>query len=381
MRSPAELTEGIVGKPQFIMDLQSPDAAWDYLVGQLFHQRSRMFEEVRAAVKAASVPMPAEIVERIAHLGSVDVREVLREHPGYDLWERHQSYQASHQVFARAASDLLKAIEHFSDLARDGALFWHTRQAEADDLEKSIQKELFAAANAAHSLVDLSRRIQKIAKVTGYEDRLRHYFGDDGLHEFVITLRNMLHHLHALQPGYLWQTNFDDTHQSSTSFVLQKLDTARAIAANKQSLTKEQLKGVTKYLGAAPDDIDIASVFEGYRTRAAAFHAWFNESLRAHAFTNVNDYERCMLEHKRFATRTWWNCLLGNWLNNWKTPPNPYNHLDKYLTPAQMDKVMLLPKGSTEQVDKIIAFVDVDGACTEQLRQQAYELFRRAPAD
>ena len=103
MRSPAELTEGIVEKPQFTLDLQSLGAAWDYLIGQLFHQRSRMFEEVRAAVKAASVPMPAEIVERIAHLGPVDVREVLREHPGYDLWERHQSYQPSYQVFARVA--------------------------------------------------------------------------------------------------------------------------------------------------------------------------------------------------------------------------------------------------------------------------------------
>jgi hypothetical protein len=35
--------------------------------------------------------------------------------------------------------------------------------------------------------------------------------------------------------------------------------------------------------------------------------------------------------------------------------------------------------GSDEQVDKVIQFVDVDKACDDHIRQQAYELFRRAP--
>jgi len=360
------------------MDLQSPEAAWDYLVGQLFHQRSQAFEEVRAAVMAASVPMPAEIVERIAHLNAVDAREILRAHPGYDLWERHKSYQVSYQVFERATLDLLKAIQHFNDLARDGTLFGHTRRNEIDEMEQLIQKELFAAANAAHSLVDHStRRVQKIANVPDYAQHLQRIFGSDGLHEFVIALRTMLHHIHALQPGYLWQSQLGKGTHVTTAFVFEKQDVVRAAVANQGGFSTAQFKKVTTYITAAPDNIDVALVFEDYRRRAAAFHSWFGEALRAHAFGNVRDYDRCLLENRRFAAQTWWNCLLGNWLR-WPTPPNPYNHLATYLTPTQIDEVLRLPKRSAEQVDKVIAFIDVDGACTDHIRQQAYELFRRA---
>jgi len=302
-----------MAQPQFTMDLQSPEAAWDYLIGQLFHQRSRAFEEVRAAVKAAPVPMPAEIVERIAHLSSVDVHEVMREHAGHRLWERHKSYQMSYRVFERATADLLKEIDNFNELARDGTLFGPSRRREVDDLEHSIQKELFASANAAHSLVDhSSRRVQKIAQVPGYSEQLRKCFGTDGLHEFVIALRTMIHHIFAFKPDYLWESKIGEGAQGTTIFVFNKEDIARAAFDNKSSFTAEQSKMVAKYLASVSDSIDIGRLFDDYRNRAAAFHSWFGGALQTHAFGNVRDYERCLLENRRFATRTWWNCLLGN---------------------------------------------------------------------
>src|SRR3546814_11675454 len=77
------------------------------------------------------------------------------------------------------------------------------------------------------------------------------------------------------------------------------------------------------------------------------------------------------------AARTAWKALLGNWLN-WDKPPNPYDHLPRMLTAEQLDEVMCLPRKSEQQVDRIIAFLD-NGACDDELRQGAYELFRRAP--
>jgi hypothetical protein len=72
-----------------------------------------------------------------------------------------------------------------------------------------------------------------------------------------------------------------------------------------------------------------------------------------------------------------WKAMLGNWLN-WSKPPNPYEYLNRYLNAEQLRAVHALPAKSKEQVDKIIEFIDTDGACDDELRQRAYELFRRA---
>jgi hypothetical protein len=74
-----------------------------------------------------------------------------------------------------------------------------------------------------------------------------------------------------------------------------------------------------------------------------------------------------------------WNALLGNWLRNWEVPPNPHNHLNKFLTPEELAEVNALAPNSKEQADRVIAFMDPEGAADDHIRAQVYELFRRAP--
>jgi len=99
----------------------------------------------------------------------------------------------SYQVFERATLDLLKAIQHFNDLARDGTLFGHTRRNEIDEMEQLIQKELFAAANAAHRLSIIPHAEFRRLPTSRLRTTLTTDFWSDGLHEFVIALRTMLH--------------------------------------------------------------------------------------------------------------------------------------------------------------------------------------------
>ena len=93
---------------------------------------------------------------------------------------------------------------------------------------------------------------------------------------------------------------------------------------------------------------------------------------------NLRDYERCLREVTSAGTRGFWKMMLGNWLN-WPTPPNPYNHLHRYLTAEQIEEVYWLPMGSSEQINKVIQLVDHDDACDDELRQLAHDLFRRVP--
>jgi len=86
-----------------------------------------------------------------------------------------------------------------------------------------------------------------------------------------------------------------------------------------------------------------------------------------------------MQQKKNLGTRMWWNMLLGNWLRNWKVPPNPHDHLHKYLTPEQLTEVYKRPRSSKAQVDLVISYMDTDKAIDDGLREQAYELFERSP--
>jgi len=365
----------MMDKKKFI-DVADQREAWNYLVEHMFDRRNAELESMRLAVRATSVPVPNDILQRLVLLNPTDAHDVLREHPGFKLWDRYRSYENSYQLFDHSFVGIRRAIEKFESDAEDGSIFTRVRTKDLDDIQQSVQKELFTAANAAASLVDHSRRLQKFVGASGYTNQLVASFGEDGLHEFIIDLRVMLHHLHVVKPGYQWQKRFEEDAKTKFSFTFSR--DALVQAAN--DTDPERLKKLIEYLSSAPEKIDVKLTWDEYRRRAEKFHAWFSETVKVHSFENVRDYERCVKENKNFASRTFWNATLGNWLNNWKVPPNPYNHLAKYLTPEQIVEVYALPMGSTEQVDKVIEFVDEDEACDQHIRQQAYELFRRAIA-
>jgi hypothetical protein len=131
-----------------------------------------------------------------------------------------------------------------------------------------------------------------------------------------------------------------------------------------------------QYLERAPEWIDLRTLFLEYRRRAREFHAWLTQTIGTLPLEAVRDYEVCVKESRKAAARMWWKAMLGNWLK-WPSPPNPYNHLDRYLTPEQLAEVYALPMKSEAQVDRVIELMDTDGACDDELRSLAYEFFRR----
>jgi hypothetical protein len=148
-------------------------------------------------------------LKQILPLNQLDAHDVLREHPGFQMWDRHRSYETSFQIFTRAFADLIASIERFETAAADHSIFDRAHATELAETEQAIQKELFSAANAAASLVDHSRRVQLLANVPDYGSQLAGAFGGDDLHEFIIGLRVMLHHLYAARPGYYWEKKFE----------------------------------------------------------------------------------------------------------------------------------------------------------------------------
>jgi hypothetical protein len=326
------------------------------------------------------VPLPAELVQVVTYLPYEYSHVIMREHPGFALAERRSSYLTSLSIMELSLNDLLSAIANFEHeaIAEGSTLFNRTNGAALDAIERRIQKELFATANAAASLVDHSRRVQRCLKLPDYGDQLRACFGTDGLHDLVIGLRVLLHHLHIVEAGWNMRTSFSEGTKSAT-FMINKATLLRAIDQFPERFGGETSGPLLAYVNTAAYSIDLKVTFEDYRSRVARFHRWLREQLSSVSLVALRDYDRCMQEIKNLGTRTWWNMLLGNWLRNWKVPPNPHDHLHKYLTPEQLAEIYKLLRNSKAQVDLVISYMDADQAIDDKLREYAYELFERSP--
>lgn len=359
-------------------DFSRPDDGWEQfrLITKIMDaERIAGREKVREAVRAAGVPLPENVVKALAQLNPHDVRKVLIDHPGFETSERLRSYRSSLTVFQRAVSDLTKAIERFESAVK-GDIFDRQQRDELGDIKGAIQKELFAATNAAISLRDHStRRLQPLVKIPGYEARRNECFGNDGLHEFIIGFRNVLHHLHMIEAGWHVENHFE--RGKKASFKVNRDEVRFYIEHSEKRRSKTEHASILAYLSASPKDIDLKKVFEEYQERVADFHTWYGEALTSDHLIELRDCERCLQESRKFGARTFWKAMLGNWLR-WKRPPNPYDHLHRYLTSEQIADVYSLPMQSEKQVDKVIKFVDTGRACDAELRRMAYELFRRA---
>lgn len=335
-------------------------------------------ERIREAVAASEAPLRDELAEAVIRLNDKYARAILREHKGFALAERRNSYRTSLAILEQSIQDLLVAIERFeaAALADNSGYFDPGGEDESGRTERRIQKELFAAANAAASLVDHARRVHKLHPMPEYDAMRIACFGSDGLHEFVIGLRVALHHLHSVQAGWNIVRSFSEG-TSTATFVISKAVLLRVIEAYADRFGSGR-KRMQIYIDASPEQIDLRRVFLDYRARMAQFHGWMSRQVESDALVALRDYD-ALIQRKTNADRLMFWKAMANWLRNWTTPPDPHKHLARYLTPAQLNEVYGLPRNSKEQVDLVIKYVDRENAIDEDLRKQAYELFARSP--
>ncbi len=342
------------------------------VVGHMHDQRLSREAALRHKLKTSAVPLPPDLFEEVAQIGGLHIDEVMTDHPGRKIWERYSSYLVSARVFDRSLADLFTAIARFEEtVGRD--IFDRRNELELEDIEGDVQKELFAATSAAHSLVDHSRRLQKVVKLAEHDTRRVECFGSDGLHDFVIALRTLLHHLHAIKAG--WNVTNSLEFGREAGFMLQRHELQSALNQSEKSFTAEQRRSIRTFMAKAPERNDLRAVFEEYKRRSEAFRAWFNAQLRGDDLAALRDYQRCIAENKKRSIRQMWNALIGNWLN-WKEPPRLYHHLPRYLTADEIAELYAMRLRSPEQIDRLIELVDREGACDAALRERIHLLFQ-----
>ena len=335
-------------------------------------------EELRRRVAESSAPLSSDLRQHVVQLFNSDMRDIMRGHMGYQLAGKRDSYRTSLAIMRRSLRTLLDMIARFEAeaLAEESKLFGPQGEERLGEIVLDIQKELFTCTNAAVSLVDHARRIAEKVSLPDYDSNRIKCFGTDGLHELVVSLRVLLHHLHVVDAGWKWAIDYRSGTKTA-SFVLDKEALVRVIAENKKGLTSAQRAGAKAYMAAQPSSIDLRQTFSDYATRVDRFNDWLTSELQCESIVTLRDYDGIIEEKVLRDRRMVYHALLGNWLN-WKCPPDPHDHLERYLTADQLEAVYKLPRNSREQVDLVINYADREGVVDDHLRQKIYELFRRS---
>jgi hypothetical protein len=333
-------------------------------------------EKIRQAVASSEAPLSPDLVDAVVNLNDAHTRVNMRDHKGFQLAERRDSYLTSLAILESCLQDLLSAICVFENkaFAEGSDLFDRSGEGEINRIRRQIQKELFATANAAASLVDHARRVDKCHTLNEYDAKRIEYFGTDGIHDFVIALRNMMQHLHIVDANSLI-THELRTGTKTATFTISKKAVLRS---DPKRFSGNAGASMLAFVQASPESIDLRELFYDYRTRTSKFHGWMKNELASETLTALRDYDRIIQEKKNFDNRLIWKTMMGNWFN-WKVPPDPHNHLPRFLNATQLEEVYRLPRNSEAQVDLVIAYMDENNAIDDDLRTMAYTLFTRSP--
>ena len=292
----------------------------------------------------------------------VQVLENIKEHPGFAAHEGFEDIHFSLSLFLDNTNDLLAAIADVKNLV-EPSFFARGNQQSVEQWDRKLRKHFFGVASAAFALVDANRRVSSTYPVESYQEQINKCFVNSELHNFMQGLRNFVTHKRLLTPSVqtLWGEG-----RKVTQLILseKKLKDFNNWTAPAKVFIQNCRFGV---------DIE-AAVFE-YRQLVENFHTWYRENFWSTYGNQINEY----LSYEKIVKGE-------QWKNHWKhvlnyvieRKLNPYDYLDRYLTPEEIKNALELPHGSKEQIDLMISMADEFEICDDEIRGMVYKLFSLA---
>ena len=321
-------------------------------------RRKSHYLRVSEALKI--VPAAQEVRDDLCALGPEDAQRALRQHPGYSMDRKIESVQTMLELFRRALADLNRAIATFPELGTQEAP--HIREQREHEVSVLVNKELFAALGAAKTLVDYCRRIRDLVPADLFNFKRKETFSPNE-HALIVDLRNLV--LHQVHSEANWQKVYSGG-PPVTHFVIDRED---LLADGELS------QAAREHLDQVGPKIDVTALLSAYSQKIENFYGWFLSEVAAHLPLSVSDYRSCRQAVKTHHGRLSYEFLIRTWMN---AGVDPYQHLSKHLTPEELKAMEALPHRSAGQVDFIVACVDRQGVCNENLRKTIYEFFKVA---
>lgn len=326
------------------------------LLKQQEMQKARRRGELASLV--VNTPILDDLLKEIIWLGPVEREAVLRCHPGHKIERKLQSLWAMLSVFNKAHEDLLAQLNHFHAFSLTDEMFLPVGRQQLEEINMAVKKELVAFSAAASALVAFSRRLKDSIVIPELDEQLAETF-DMQEHKFVTSLRNVIFHQEFPDVG--WQVKYQAERETDFVISIEELRHQDGLPREARAFVEQYKKG-----------IHVRALAESYSARVLRFYNWYKSAIEERIPEQLADYRRIVRACMANATRTTFR-LLFQQINAKKI--DPFEHLHKYLLPAQLDNALILPMRSKEQVDFIIAAVDKYGACDDELRQMIYRLF------
>lgn len=304
-----------------------------------------------------SVPVAEDVLKEVVWLWPTDFQAVSRHHPGHKIERKLQSLNSMLSIFYQSHADLIEHLDRFDAFSLSDEMHWPIGKQTLKAIETAINKELVAFSALAAALVEFSRRLKNVG-ISDLKSKRDEIF-DREEHCFVIALRNVVSHQDF--PDISWQITY--AKKRTTDFILFADDLRCNAELNREALA---------FVDRCGEKIHVRALANGYASRVRCFYEWYKSMVEDHKPEALNDYRRIVQAHKATVSRSAHHLLLKHFLAR---KVDPYKHLHKFLPPDQVKVAVGLPNRSKAQVDYIIAVVDEHGACDEELRQLAYQLF------
>jgi hypothetical protein len=306
-------------------------------------------------------PLPwTEEMLKISYFRDFKAAErAIQEHPGFEILQDLTSLDLSLAIFKSCVSDLLNAVDGFHKQAEDPRFWTRPQRDRFEQSALAVTKAVFAAAASALALVDHSRAVRNRYSVPGYDEKRVATF-DETEHEFIQGLRHYASHFRVIEAD--WQREYTPSGKQ-TKFLLRQSSLLR---------WKEWTKSALQFIHRHPKGVDIEPLFQTYARKVATFQQWFRDRIQDRCMEDLSGYLHYERTLRRFAASSSWRILLANLVEK---SGDPFAHLDRYLTEAELAEVLALPPRSVQQVNKVIDILDEYGACDGELRDLVYLAF------
>ena len=310
-------------------------------------------------------PWDEELLRKCYAQSFLETREFIQNrHPGAQVYASLDSMRLSVDIFLNAVSDLISSINRFKGEEAIPGFWDRPYRQSVEDLEIAIQRGIASSAMCAMALVDHTRKFNKNYPIREYESKKNNYFENNEEHRFIHSLRVYISHVKISKANWIVSLSMAGKGRK-VSFLLSQTDLLK---------WDRWTEAAMAYIKNSPKGVDIEALFERYTNIVIEFHSWLLSTIMDNYGEDISDYLKYLRLMHRFESQSHWNILIRQVF----IPKNidPYMYLNRYLTRQELEKVLSLPHRSKEQIDLIIALIDEYDACTEEIRDLVYRLFK-----
>jgi len=291
-------------------------------------------------------------------------REVIKNHPGYKAHESIENLNILWEIFKNSVEDLELSIDVFRKESKSSVFWTRPIRKRVDKLELAVRRGVFSSATAAIALVNCSKSINNVNPIDDYKRKINDEINNSEEHLIVEHLRDHITHVRMSEVGY--RISWSHTAKNKCRFMIKQKDIKSWTKRNDSKSWKEYTKSLS-------EDIDVEAIFMSYKCKLDELVQWLKAQIETASIPHLMEYRKYDRMLNRFGARAEWNVILTETL---KKNVDPYDYLERYFNKQELEEVMMLPKRSPKQIDKIIEILDEFDACDDDLRQKIYTLFK-----